>query len=89
VAEDELAAKLAKVTERPAADAPNLDRPGADLIAWYQCPDRHPVGSPWPRRHADAHDFADRRRNDILKQMLLHVRAAGARASARLCRRPR
>jgi len=38
------AAKLAKVTERLAADAPNLERPGADLIAWCQCPDWHPVG---------------------------------------------
>jgi hypothetical protein len=79
----------AKVTERLAADAPDLERPGADLIAWYLCLDRHPVGNPWSRRHADAHDFADRRRNDVLKQMLLQVRSAGARASARLCRRPR
>ena len=44
VAEDKLAAKLAKVTERLAADAPDLERPGADLIAWYLCPDRHPAG---------------------------------------------
>jgi hypothetical protein len=35
VAEDKLAAKLAKVTERLQADAPNLERPGAELIAWY------------------------------------------------------
>ena len=53
VAEDKLAAKLAKVTERLRADAPNLERPGADLIAWYLCPDRHPAGRPWSRRHAD------------------------------------
>jgi hypothetical protein len=53
VAEDKLAAKLAKVTERLAADAPNLERPGADLIAWYLCPDRHPADRPWSRRHAD------------------------------------
>jgi hypothetical protein len=53
VTEDELAAKLARVTERLAADAPNLERPGADLIAWYLCPDRHPVGRPRSRRHAD------------------------------------
>ena len=44
VAEGKLAAKLAKVTERLQADAPNLERPGADLIAWYLCPDRHPAG---------------------------------------------
>ena len=53
VAEGKLAAKLAKVTERLQADAPNLERPGADLIAWYLCPDRHPAGRPWSRRHAD------------------------------------
>ena len=53
VAEDKLAAKLAKVTERLGADAPHLERPGADLIAWYLSPDRHPAGRPWSRRHAD------------------------------------
>ena len=53
VAEDKLAAKLAKVTERLGADAPNMERPGADLIAWYLSPDRHPAGRPWARRHAD------------------------------------
>ncbi len=53
VAEDKLAAKLAKVAERLAADAPNLERPGADLIAWYLSPDRHPAARPWSRRHAD------------------------------------
>ena len=35
VAEDKLAVKLARVAERLAADAPGLERPGADLIAWY------------------------------------------------------
>ncbi len=34
VAEEKLAAKLAKVTERLTADAPNMERPGADLIAY-------------------------------------------------------
>jgi integrase len=53
VAEGKLAAKLARVTERLQADAPNLERPGADLIAWYLCPDRHPAARPWSRRHAD------------------------------------
>ena len=53
VAEDKLAAKLAKVTERLGADAPHLERPGADLIAWYLSPDRHPASRPWSRRHAD------------------------------------
>jgi len=53
VAEDKLTAKLARVTERLQADAPGLERPGADLIAWYLSPDRHPAGQPWSRRHAD------------------------------------
>jgi integrase len=51
--EEKLAAKLAKVAERLQADAPHLERPGADLIAWYLCPDRHPAGRPWSRKHAD------------------------------------
>ena len=41
------------MTERLQADAPHLERPGADLIAWYLCPDRHPAGRPWSRKHAD------------------------------------
>ena len=53
VAEDKLAAKLAKVTERLGADAPSMEQPGADLIAWYLSPDRHPAGRSWSRRHAD------------------------------------
>ena len=51
--EEKLAVKLAKVTERLQADAPHLERPGADLIAWYLSPDRHPAGRPWSRKHAD------------------------------------
>ena len=51
--EDRLAAKLEKVTERLAADAPNLETPGADLIAFYLSPDRHPAGRPWSAKHAD------------------------------------
>jgi integrase len=53
VSEDRLAGKLEKVTERLAADAPNMRRPGADLIAWYLNPDRLPVAERWSRRHAD------------------------------------
>ena len=41
--EAKLAAKLEKVTERLPADAPNMERPGADLIAHYLDPDRLPV----------------------------------------------
>ena len=51
--EAELAAKLAKVTERLRAGAPDLERPGADLIAHYLDPDRLPVSKRWSRRHAD------------------------------------
>ncbi len=53
VTEARLAAKLGKVAERLQADAPNLERPGADLIAWYLSPDRHPAGRAWSRKHAD------------------------------------
>jgi hypothetical protein len=51
--EDKLALKLEKVSERLAADAPNMRRPGADLIAHYLGPDRLPVKDRWSRRHAD------------------------------------
>ncbi len=51
--EDRLAARLEKVTERLMADAPNLERPGADLIGWYLSPGRHPAGRPWSAKHAD------------------------------------
>ncbi len=50
--EEKLAARLAKVTERLEADAPNMTRPGADLIAWYLDPDRLPVADQWSRKHA-------------------------------------
>ena len=41
--EAKLAARLEKVAERLAAGAPNLERPGADLIAYYLSPGRLPV----------------------------------------------
>jgi hypothetical protein len=47
-----LAAKLEKVTERLQADAPNMRRPGAGLIADYLDPDRLPVKDVWSRKHA-------------------------------------
>ena len=50
--EEKLAARLEKVTERLAAGAPNMRRPGAALIAWYLDPDRLPVGERWSRKHA-------------------------------------
>ena len=53
VSEAGLAAKLEKVTERLVADAPGMERPGSDLIAFYLSPDRHPAGRAWSRKHAD------------------------------------
>jgi integrase len=53
VSEGGLAVKLARVSERLAADAPNLERPGADLIGYYLSPGRHPADRPWSRKHAD------------------------------------
>jgi hypothetical protein len=53
VTEAGLAAKLEKITERLVADAPGMERPGADLIAFYLSPDRHPAGRAWSRKHAD------------------------------------
>jgi hypothetical protein len=47
-----LAAKLEKVTERLRAGAPSMERPGADLIAHYLDPDRHPAQKRWSRKHA-------------------------------------
>jgi hypothetical protein len=52
VSEDRLAARLDKVTERLATGALNLERPGADLIAYYLSPDRLPVENRWSRKHA-------------------------------------
>ena len=52
VTEEKLAAKLAKATERLEADAPGMERSGADLIAWYLSPDRLPAGEQWSRKHA-------------------------------------
>jgi integrase len=51
--EEGLAATIEKITARLAADAPGLERPGADLIAHYQSPGRLPAGRPWSRKHTD------------------------------------
>jgi integrase len=53
VREDKLAAQLDKVTERLRADAPNMRRLGADLIAHYLDPGRLPARDRWSRKHAD------------------------------------
>jgi integrase len=52
VTEDRLAAKLEKVAERLTMEAPNMERPGAELIAYYLSPDRLPVHKQWSRKHA-------------------------------------
>jgi integrase len=52
VREDRLAARLEQVTERLRADAFNMRRPGADLIAHYLDPDRLPADRRWSRKHA-------------------------------------
>jgi integrase len=49
---EKLAAKLEKVAERLEADAPNMKRAGAGLIAHYLDPDRLPVDERWSRKHA-------------------------------------
>ena len=49
--EAKLAAKLEKVKERLSAGATNMERPGADLIAYYLDTDRLPVNERWSRKH--------------------------------------
>ena len=51
--EEKLGPKLTKVAERLRADAPNMRKPGAALIAHYLDPERLSVGDRWSRRHAD------------------------------------
>ena len=50
--EAKLAARLEKVAERLEAGAPNMSRPGADLIAHYLDPGRLSAGRQWSRKHA-------------------------------------
>jgi hypothetical protein len=50
--EERLAPRAEKVSERLAADAPNMRRLGADLIRHYLDPDRLPVQERWSRKHA-------------------------------------
>ena len=53
VSEERLATRLEKVSERLAADAPNMERTGADLVARYLDPDRLPADRRWSRKHAN------------------------------------
>jgi integrase len=50
--EEKLSAKLEKVRLRLEADAPNMTRPGKDLITHYLDPDRLPADERWSRKHA-------------------------------------
>ncbi|HEX6526882.1 MAG TPA: site-specific integrase [Streptosporangiaceae bacterium] len=50
--EEKLAARLEKVRTRLEADAPDMNKPGAALIAHYLDPDRLPVQERWSRKHA-------------------------------------
>ena len=52
VSGERLAARLEKVTERLAADAPNMERTGADLIAHYLHPRPYAADRRWSRKHA-------------------------------------
>jgi hypothetical protein len=51
VSEERLAVKLGKVTERLEADAPNMNLPGAALIAHHLDQDRLPADERWSRKH--------------------------------------
>ena len=51
---EKLAAKLEKVTERLQAGALNMERPGADLLAYYLSPGRLPVQEQWSRKKRGA-----------------------------------
>jgi integrase len=51
--EERLAARVEKIVDRLAADAPGMDRPGAELLAYYLSPARHRAGEGWSRKHAD------------------------------------
>ena len=51
--EGRLAVRVEKITGRLAADAPGMEAPGAELVAFYLSPDRHPAGRGWSRKHAD------------------------------------
>ncbi len=52
VTEDRLAVRLEKVTERLTTNAPNMERPGAGLIAFYLSSGRLPVQEQRSRKHA-------------------------------------
>ena len=66
--EEKLTARLEKVTERLQADAPNMKRPGAELIAHYLNPDRLPVDKRWSLWPATTRTLACAPAIELLKQ---------------------
>ncbi len=52
-----MAASLEKVGVRLAADAPNMLRAGAELIAHYLSADRLPAERQWSRKHAETQRY--------------------------------
>jgi len=52
VTEQGLAVKLEKVMERLSLDAPKMEAPGTELIAFYLSPDRLSADRQWSRKHA-------------------------------------
>jgi hypothetical protein len=57
VTEGRLAARLEPVAERLAAQAPNTQRTGRELIAHYLSPDRLPPERQWSRKHAETQRY--------------------------------
>src|SRR6266849_6649383 len=55
--EDRMAASLEKVAVRLAADAPDMLRTRAELIAFYVSPDRLPAERQWSRKHAETQRY--------------------------------
>jgi hypothetical protein len=70
VSQQGLAVRLEKVTERLAADAPNMLRSGSELIGYYLSDDRRPAERAWSRRHADTQRYLCAR---YLEPMIGHL----------------
>jgi integrase len=68
--EERLAAKLAPVAERLAADAPGMLRSGSELIAFYLSPDRLSAERQWSRKHAETQRYLCER---YLRSMIGHL----------------
>jgi hypothetical protein len=86
LAEDQLAAKLEKVKARLALDAPNMARPGADLIGFYLDPDRLPIDRRWSRSHASLQQSLCERVRSTLSALVNAGIDAGYLANPRLAK---